>query len=139
MYSHPAQFEVYSTGATKEYSLEKAMIKMYNDWEGIEFGHSFYKETDVPILAGVDDIQTQLEDQIAKTQTMKGSPFIKPFENEIKGWEKQLVTGKFCGGLFEIVVIVVDVVNFVILLINFFAVIAVVLVFVVVAAAVFLF
>ena len=49
-------------------------------------------ETDVPILSSVDDIQTQLEDQIAKTQTMKGSPFIKPFENEIRGWEKQLVT-----------------------------------------------
>ena len=92
-----------STGATKEYSLEKAMIKMYNDWEGVEFAHSFYKETDVPILASVDDIQSQLEDQIAKTQTMKGSPFIKPFENEIRGWEKQLVTGWISNGLIGLI------------------------------------
>lgn len=57
---------------------------MQDDWEPVMFNTSKYKETGLTILSSVDDIQTILDDHIVKTQTMKGSPFIKPFEEEIK-------------------------------------------------------
>ncbi|XP_074055007.1 dynein axonemal heavy chain 12 isoform X8 [Macrotis lagotis] len=85
------KFEVISAGASKEFSLEKAMNTMIQVWDDISFHISPYRETGVSILSAVDEIQAILEDQIIKTQTMRGSPFIKPFEKESKAWEDRLI------------------------------------------------
>uniref|UniRef100_A0A2K6K692 Dynein axonemal heavy chain 12 n=1 Tax=Rhinopithecus bieti TaxID=61621 RepID=A0A2K6K692_RHIBE len=85
------QFEVISAGASKEFSLEKAMNTMIGTWDDIAFHISLYRDTGVCILSSVDEIQAILDDQIIKTQTMRGSPFIKPFEHEIKAWEDRLI------------------------------------------------
>lgn len=60
------------------------MNAMIATWDDISFHISQYRDTGVCILSSVDEIQAILDDQIIKTQTMRGSPFIKPFESEIK-------------------------------------------------------
>ncbi|XP_073413059.1 dynein axonemal heavy chain 3-like [Dendrobates tinctorius] len=79
-----------SLQASKEYALEKALNKMKTDWEEVCFVFSPYKDGDSHVLAAVDEIQVLFEDHIVKTTTMKGSPFITPFEKEILTWESKL-------------------------------------------------
>ena len=43
------------------------------EWEGIEFTCKAWKDTGTYILAEIDEIQQLMDDQIVKTQAMRGS------------------------------------------------------------------
>ncbi len=49
-----------------------------------------WRATGTTILRGVDDIQQILDDQIVKTQSMRASPYIGPFEERVRLWEGRL-------------------------------------------------
>ncbi|XP_038676444.1 dynein heavy chain 3, axonemal isoform X3 [Scyliorhinus canicula] len=85
------RLEEIGVAASKEYSLEKALDKMKTEWVDLIFTFTKYRDTNISILSSVDDIQVMLDDHVIKTQTMRGSPYIKPIEEECKIWEEKLV------------------------------------------------
>ncbi|XP_067934548.1 dynein axonemal heavy chain 3-like [Watersipora subatra] len=87
---HLDELNAISAQASKEFALENALKKMKRDWEVMFFTFVPYKETGVSILSAFDDIQVLLDDHIVKATTMKGSPFIGPFEQEINEWDCKL-------------------------------------------------
>ena len=80
--------------ASKEYSLEKAMTRMKDEWNDMMFTFVKYRDTSAYILSAVDEIQLMLDDHIIKAQTMLGSPFIKPLEDEMRVWSDRLTVGE---------------------------------------------
>ena len=95
---HIEAIQEVTIAAEKEYNLERGMNAMKKEWETIEFEVKAYKESGTFVVGGVDDIITLLDDHIVKTQTMRGSPYIKPIEKEIKEWEYCL---KYAQGMLD--------------------------------------
>lgn len=50
-------FEIISIGANKELQLQNDLAAMIRMWENITFPICTYKDTDIKILASLDDIQ----------------------------------------------------------------------------------
>ncbi|KAJ8888873.1 hypothetical protein PR048_008367 [Dryococelus australis] len=78
-----ARFEAISDSASKENSLEHALRAMQTEWAAMKFLVGEYRDSGTHVVAAVDDIQSLLDDHIVSTQTMKNSPYIKPFHNDI--------------------------------------------------------
>ena len=66
--------------------LEELLAKMIGEWDDVLFTISLYKDSGVNILTQLDDIYALLEEHIIKTQTMRGSAFVKLIEEEVKNF-----------------------------------------------------
>ena len=86
------KLEAISIAATREHALELTLQDMKNEWKQVNFKTLPYRdgETDYKILDTVESIKDHLDDHLLKTQIMRGSPYFKAFEVEVKKWEFQL-------------------------------------------------
>ncbi|KAJ8944983.1 hypothetical protein NQ318_010185 [Aromia moschata] len=84
-------YDVISSGATKERELFRNLQKMKAEWADINFKTSAFKDTGVQILTALDDVQVVLDDHILKALTMRGSIFVKPYESEVRAFYDRLV------------------------------------------------
>lgn len=50
-----------------------------------------FRDSDAFILAGLDDVQSLLDDHILKSQSMRGSPFIAALGKRATDWEEKLI------------------------------------------------
>lgn len=71
LHEHIDVLEKYSEAASKEYSLERALDSMHQNWRGVEFETSPWRDTGSFVLKGTDETQMLLDDQIVKTQSMR--------------------------------------------------------------------
>lgn len=84
-------FEIISIGANKELQLQNDLYEMLDEWRPIQFPFTAYKDTEIPVLANIEDIQVMLDDHTIKTLTMRGSAFVKPCEGEVRAWYDNLI------------------------------------------------
>eukprot|EP00599_Poterioochromonas_sp_BG-1_P008225 CAMPEP_0173135378 /NCGR_PEP_ID=MMETSP1105-20130129/1860_1 /TAXON_ID=2985 /ORGANISM="Ochromonas sp., Strain BG-1" /LENGTH=4194 /DNA_ID=CAMNT_0014047373 /DNA_START=78 /DNA_END=12662 /DNA_ORIENTATION=- len=88
--AHIESIQEVTIAAEKEYNLEKSLNSMIKEWQSIEFEVKDYKTSGTYVVGGIDEIISLLDDHIVKTQTMRGSPYIRPIEKECKNWEHKL-------------------------------------------------
>ncbi|KAG1706028.1 hypothetical protein DVH05_002663 [Phytophthora capsici] len=87
---HLETIQKIGTFAEKEYSLQKNLSAMIAEWEKVEFQTAPCRETGTYLLRSTDDIVALLDDHLVKTQTMRGSPYIKSIEKDCKAWEEKM-------------------------------------------------
>lgn len=81
-----------SNAAGKEYELNIQLVGMQSEWTEIVFDLLPYRDSDTHILAGLDDVQTLLDDHILKAQAMRGSPYIAALGEKATNWEDKLIS-----------------------------------------------
>ncbi|CAJ0965699.1 unnamed protein product [Ranitomeya imitator] len=79
-----------SMAATKELSIEQALENISRTWEETLLDIVPHKDKGHHRLRGTDDVFQALEDNQVGLSTMKASPFVKAFEQEVDRWERCL-------------------------------------------------
>ena len=71
--------------------VRNALTRSHCEWMILRQYCTVYPRPHLNVIMSVN-LQVLLDDHIVKTMTMKGSPFVVPFEAELKEWESKLVS-----------------------------------------------
>ncbi|GFW32532.1 dynein heavy chain 7, axonemal [Trichonephila clavipes] len=92
---NPMDYSVWSVlECTKPHkTLNSLKQSLLWEWDRLKMMFSVkpFRESGTYILSSVDEIQLLLDDHLIKTQTMRGSPSVKPIEGRVKSWESKLM------------------------------------------------
>ena len=77
--------------AHKQSALEKALMAMRKEWHNLTFELFLYKDTGVPIVRGVENINALIDDHLVKIQTILSSPYVTHIERQCRTWEQKLL------------------------------------------------
>ncbi len=80
-----------STRATNEATLEQMLQKVIDLWAVTEFRLVPHQQQGIMMLAGADDILTQLEECQVAIGTIRGSRFVDPIKSSVEEWERKLI------------------------------------------------
>lgn len=89
---HVEEIEDISGGAQGEMSIEQTMKIVDDRWQEVNFTVINYRDSkDRYIIADVEDLITQLEDDTMTVSTMMGSKFVQEIKGSVETMEKKLV------------------------------------------------
>eukprot|EP00163_Fabomonas_tropica_P016273 TRINITY_DN2925_c0_g1_i1.p1 TRINITY_DN2925_c0_g1~~TRINITY_DN2925_c0_g1_i1.p1 ORF type:complete len:4072 (-),score=1488.94 TRINITY_DN2925_c0_g1_i1:296-12511(-) len=77
--------------ALKEEKMEKALAKLNEVWDQVEFTYTDLPEQKLKLIKITEDDFEQLENDQLVVQSMMGSKYLSTFEEEVVGWRKGLI------------------------------------------------
>ncbi|PFH38385.1 dynein heavy chain protein [Besnoitia besnoiti] len=89
--AHLATIEEKSELAQKEFTLKSSLVKMKFEWKPVQLLLVPFKDTHTCVMKGFDVAYALLDDQLVRTQTMRGSRFIRCIEHQSREWEAKLL------------------------------------------------
>ncbi|CBZ53630.1 hypothetical protein NCLIV_034170 [Neospora caninum Liverpool] len=89
--SHLQTIEEKSELAQKEFTLKSSLVKMKFEWKAMQIQLIPFRDTKTCVMKGFDVVQALLEDHLVRTQTMRGSRFIRCIDYQSRDWETKLL------------------------------------------------
>ena len=80
MTKHKDKIQDISTMASNEATLERMLQKVIDVWQNTDFRLVAHSSGNVQIIAGADDILTQLEESQVTIGTIRGSRYVTPIK-----------------------------------------------------------
>lgn len=77
--------------AMKEYNLKNSLVKMKFEWKAVQISLLPYRDSQTCVMKGFDAIQSLLDDHVIRTQTMRGSKYLRCIEHQSRDWESKLL------------------------------------------------
>ncbi|XP_053375273.1 dynein axonemal heavy chain 6-like isoform X4 [Mercenaria mercenaria] len=90
IFKHKEKIQDISTTASNEATLENMLQKIVDLWKNTDFRYLAHPGRDTFIIAGADDIMTQLEDSQVTIGTIRGSRYVGPIKAQVEEWERKL-------------------------------------------------